>query len=113
MPDNKTSVAGIYPTRESVERATDNLVKSGFPSSDISVLLPENLGSKAIGTDNATKAQEGAVSWRSARRDRRPVGRNRSPGDPWRCAFNCLQSPSSLPSLAWASAGPLAAPPGH
>ena len=62
MPDNKTSVAGIYPTRESVERATDNLVLSGFPSSDISVLLPENLGSKTIGTDNATKAQEGAVS---------------------------------------------------
>src|ERR1700730_285446 len=62
MPDNKTSAAGIYPTRESVERATDNLVKSGFQSSDISVLLPENLGSKAIGTGKATKAQEGAVS---------------------------------------------------
>jgi hypothetical protein len=62
MPDKKTSAVGIYSTRESVERATNNLVESGFQSSDISVLLPENLGSKTIETDNATKAPEGAVS---------------------------------------------------
>ena len=42
-------------------RASDALVTSGFQSSDISVLLPENLGSKAIGTDKATKAPEGAA----------------------------------------------------
>src|SRR6202011_3071736 len=48
--------------RESVERATDTLVKSGFPNADISVLLPENLGSRAIGTEKATKAPEGAAT---------------------------------------------------
>ncbi len=62
MAKMKTAVAGIYSTRESVERAIDTLVKSEFQSSDISVLLPENLGSKAIGTEKATKAVKGAAS---------------------------------------------------
>ena len=62
MADKKTAVFGIYTTRESVERAADALVKGGFQSSDISVLLPENLGSKAIGTEKATKAPEGAAT---------------------------------------------------
>jgi hypothetical protein len=62
MANKKTAVFGIYTTRESVERAADALVKSGFQSSDISVLLPENLGSKAIGTEKATKAPEGAAT---------------------------------------------------
>src|SRR6202023_2775470 len=58
----KQAVFGIYSTRESVERATDTLVKSGFPNADVSALLPENLGSKAIGTEKATKAPEGAAT---------------------------------------------------
>jgi len=63
MADNKkTSVLGIYSNRETVERATDTLIKSGFPASVISVLLPENLGAKAIGTEKATKAPEGAAT---------------------------------------------------
>ena len=62
MANKKTAVFGIYTTRESVERAADALVKSGFQSSDISVLLPENLGSKAIGTEKNTKAPEGAAT---------------------------------------------------
>src|ERR1700681_1597219 len=62
MANKKTAVFGIYTTRESVERAADTLVKGGFQSSDISVLLPENLGSKSIGTEKATKAPEGAAT---------------------------------------------------
>src|SRR6202163_4912530 len=62
MANKKTAVFGIYTTRESVERAAATLVKGGFQSSDISVLLPENLGSKAIGTEKATKAPEGAAT---------------------------------------------------
>jgi hypothetical protein len=63
MSDNKkTSVLGIYSNRETVERATDTLIKSGFPASVISVLLPENLGAKPIGTEKATKAPEGATT---------------------------------------------------
>jgi hypothetical protein len=63
MSDNKkTSVLGIYATREAVENAAETLVRSGFSSSDISVLLPENLGMKSIGTEKATKAPEGAAT---------------------------------------------------
>jgi hypothetical protein len=63
MTDNKkTAVFGIYTNRDTVERAADTIVKSGFSASDISVLLPENLGSKQIGTEKATKAPEGAAT---------------------------------------------------
>jgi hypothetical protein len=63
MSDNKkTSVLGIYITRNTVERATDTLISAGFSPSDISVLLPENLGSKPIGTEKSTKAPEGAAA---------------------------------------------------
>lgn len=67
MSDNKkTSVLGIYPTRVAVENATDSLIRSGFSASDISVLLPENLGPKSIGTEKATKAPEGAATGATA-----------------------------------------------
>ena len=63
MSDNKkTSVLGIYTSRDSAERATDTLIQSGFSASDISALLPENLGPKAMGTEKATKAPEGATT---------------------------------------------------
>jgi hypothetical protein len=63
MTDNKkTAVFGIYTNRDTVERAAETIVKSGFSASDISVLLPENLGSKQIGTEKATKAPEGAAT---------------------------------------------------
>jgi len=51
MSDNKVAVFGIYSTRNAVENATDALVKAGFPTSDISVLLPESMGGpKDMGT---------------------------------------------------------------
>ena len=62
MSGKKTAVFGIYTTREGVERAVDTIVNSGFASSDVSVLLPENLGGKAIGTEKATKAPEGTAT---------------------------------------------------
>jgi hypothetical protein len=58
----KKSVWGIYPTRLSVERAIDRLREAGFLSSDISVLLPENLGPKELVTERSTKAPEGAAA---------------------------------------------------
>src|SRR3984957_14166529 len=61
MQNKKTAVFGIFTTVASADNATDSLVKSGFSASDISALLPENLGNKAIGTEKATKAQEGAT----------------------------------------------------
>src|ERR1700734_132988 len=63
MGDNKkTAVFGIFTTVASADNATDSLVKSGFSASDISALLPENLGTKQIGTEKATKAPEGATA---------------------------------------------------
>src|ERR1700723_225779 len=60
--NKKTAVFGIFTTVASADNATDSLVKSGFSASDISALLPENLGNKAIGTEKATKAPEGATA---------------------------------------------------
>src|ERR1700723_509628 len=62
MQNKKTAVFGIFRTVATADNATDSLVKSGFSASDISALLPENLGNKAIGTEKATKAPEGAAA---------------------------------------------------
>ena len=62
MSAKKTSVFGIYGSREAVERAIDTFLKSGFTTSDVSVLLPENLGGKPLATHKDTKAPEGATA---------------------------------------------------
>jgi hypothetical protein len=63
MSGKKVAVFGIYSTRSAVENAADSLVKAGFPTADISVLLPESLGGpKDMGTEKATKAPEGAAA---------------------------------------------------
>lgn len=63
MTSKKVGVFGIYSTRNAVENATDSLVKAGFPTSDISVLLPESMGGpKDMGTEKATKAPEGTAA---------------------------------------------------
>ena len=61
MAKNK-SVLGIYATRSGVEQAVLGFKDAGFSNSDISVLLPENLGTKEIATNKATKAPEGATA---------------------------------------------------
>jgi hypothetical protein len=62
MSDKKTAVFGIYSTRNGAEQAAEALVSAGFASGDISVLLPENLGTREIGTEKNTKAPEGATT---------------------------------------------------
>jgi hypothetical protein len=62
MSGKKTAVFGIYSSVPSADSATDALVHAGFPPSDISALLPDNLGTKEIGTEKATKAPEGATT---------------------------------------------------
>src|SRR5277367_496646 len=63
MSSKKVGVFGIYSTRIAVENATDELVKAGFPVTDVSVLLPESLGvPKEMGMEKATKAPEGTVA---------------------------------------------------
>src|SRR5271168_2298570 len=58
----KKSVLGIYSTRPGVENAVLGFKDAGFSNSDISVLLPENLGSKELATDKSSKAPEGATA---------------------------------------------------
>ncbi len=63
MSGKKVGVFGIYSSRAGVESAAESLVSAGFPSADISVLLPESLGGpKDMGTEKATKAPEGAAA---------------------------------------------------
>ncbi len=57
-----TSVFAILRTRDQVERAIDGLRLNGFRAEDISVLLPENIGNKEMGTERSTKSPEGAAA---------------------------------------------------
>src|SRR5258707_14276467 len=62
MAEKQSAVFGIYSSREAAERAGDEIVKAGFSPADISVLLPENLGNRSIGTEKSTNAPEGATA---------------------------------------------------
>jgi Protein of unknown function (DUF3341) len=62
MAEKKIAVFGIYSSRQSAERAADAILSAGFSPTDISALLPEDFANRAIGTDKATKAPEGATA---------------------------------------------------
>ncbi len=62
MAGKNTSVFGIYDDRMQVERAVDALVSDGFRAEDISVLLPDNVGTKDFAHEKHTKAPEGATT---------------------------------------------------
>jgi hypothetical protein len=55
------AVFGIYATRESAESSVASLKAAGFRHTDISVLLPENQGSKDLAHVKSSKAPEGAT----------------------------------------------------
>jgi hypothetical protein len=56
------AVLGIYKTRFDVEKAVDALQADGFLSTDISVLIPNSVGSPNLAHTKATKAPEGAAT---------------------------------------------------
>jgi hypothetical protein len=62
MAGKNTAVFGIYPTYASVEGGVDALKTAGFRNTDISVLFPENVGSKDFAHEKGTKAPEGAAT---------------------------------------------------
>lgn len=66
MSGRNTAVFGIYPDHESVSNAVESLKHAGFRNTDISVLFPENAGSKDLGHEKHTKAPEGAVAGASS-----------------------------------------------
>jgi hypothetical protein len=55
-------VFGIYRDRVGVEHAVDDLKDAGFRNTDISVLFPENVGTKDFAHEKATKAPEGTAA---------------------------------------------------
>ncbi len=59
---SKTSVFCIANSHSQAEQIVDRLQSSGFPSSEISVLLPDTEGKHDIGHVKATKAPEGATT---------------------------------------------------
>jgi hypothetical protein len=61
-----TAVYGIYRNRSQAENAVDRLVQSGFRTEDISVLLPENAGTKDFAHEKNTKAPEGTTTGATA-----------------------------------------------
>ncbi len=62
MAGKNTAVFGIYPDYNSVEVAVETLKASSFRNTDISVLFPENVGTKDFAHEKGTKAPEGATT---------------------------------------------------
>ena len=53
---------GLYRTKSEIEDALEALKEAGFRNTDISVLMPENAGTRDLGDEKHTKAPEGAVA---------------------------------------------------
>src|SRR5690242_10228802 len=62
MAGKNTAVFGIYRNQLDVEQAVDALRAEGFRSTDISVLFPENKGTKDFAHEKHTKAPEGTAT---------------------------------------------------
>ena len=62
MAGKNTAVFGIYRDQLSVVNAVDALRAEGFRNTDISVLFPENQGTKDFAHEKNTKAPEGAAT---------------------------------------------------
>jgi len=56
------AVFGLYRTQLQVEDAVEALKIAGFRNTDVSVLMPENVGSKDLAHEKHTKAPEGATT---------------------------------------------------
>ena len=57
-----TAVFGMYSTQEQVELAVARLRDAGFRATDISILLPQNVGTKDLAHEKHSKAPEGATA---------------------------------------------------
>ena len=62
MAGKNTAVFGIYANRSAVEEAVDHLRAGGFRNTDVSVLFPENAGTKDFAHEKNTKSPEGATT---------------------------------------------------
>jgi len=62
MAGKNTAAFGIYKTRDGAELAVDALRQADFRNTDISVMFPENEGTKDFAHEKNTKAPEGAAT---------------------------------------------------
>src|SRR5450755_4117216 len=62
MAGKNTAAFGIYRNRAELERGVDELKAADFRNADISVLFPDNSGSKEFAHEKNTKAPEGATT---------------------------------------------------
>ena len=99
MAGKNTAVFGIYRDRLSVENAVDTLRQQEFRNTDISVLFPENEGTKDFAAKKATKAPEGATAGATS-------GAVIGGGLGWLAGIGALAIPGIGPLIA---AGPIVA----
>jgi hypothetical protein len=57
-----TAVFGIYANVSGAELAVENMKEAGFRMEDISILLPENLGTKDLAFHKGSKTPEGTAA---------------------------------------------------
>src|SRR5262249_20295593 len=57
-----TAVFGILRDRSHAEQCVDALINAGFRSEDVSVLMPENVGTKDFAAEKNTKTPEGMAT---------------------------------------------------
>ena len=62
MPSKNIAVFGIYRDNAALYQGLDTLRSAGFRNTDVSLLMPENLGSKDLAHKKETKAPEGATT---------------------------------------------------
>ena len=99
MAGKNTAVFGIYPSYAAVENGVDALKVAGFRNTDISVLFPENVGSKDFAHEKGTKAPEGASAGAG-------TGALLGGGLGWLAGIGALAIPGLGPFIA---AGPIVA----
>jgi hypothetical protein len=66
MSSKNTAVYGIYPSVSHAEQAVDTLLAAGFANSAISVLLPDQQGTRDFAHQKDTKAPEGTTTGAAA-----------------------------------------------
>jgi hypothetical protein len=66
MTTKNKSVFGIYASADRAERAVNALIDDGFPSQDVSVLMPDQRSTREFAHHKDTKAPEGATAGATA-----------------------------------------------
>jgi hypothetical protein len=99
MAGKNTAAFGIYRDRMSAENGVDVLREENFRSTDISALLPENVGTKDFAHEKNTKAPEGATAGAT-------TGAVLGGGLGWLVGIGALAIPGLGPFIA---AGPIVA----